>query len=132
MRMLMFHVKDYWYAPYDEDSDSSGTATRFEDCILVWVEAESKDIDDRTAVLRKMVKNIRWIAQKHRLRQVVLHSFAHLGGEKATPEEAQAIIEETATRLRTREYDVHIVHAGLNEFAMHVCGPSLAKVFKAF
>ena len=78
-----------------------------------------------------MVKNIRWLTKKAECETVVLHSFAHLDDSKATPEFADALIEEVAERLRDRDYDVHIVPFGhFYEFNVHVKGPSLAKVFK--
>jgi hypothetical protein len=62
-----------------------------------------------------------------------LHSFAHLGESKSSPEFADGIIEETAMRFIDRDYEVHIVPFGaFHEFKMHVKGPSLAKVFKSF
>jgi len=78
-----------------------------------------------------MVKNIRWLTKKIDCSSVTLHSFAHLDDSKADPDFADALIEEVASRLREREYTVHIVPFGqFYEFNLHVKGPSLAKVFK--
>jgi biotin synthase-related radical SAM superfamily protein len=126
----MFHVENFWFCP-DEDFNSKGTS--FEEALLVWIQSEMQDEAGRTSVLRKMVKNIRWLAKKLETTRVVLHSFAHLGESKSASEFADKIIEETATRLRDREFEVHIVPFGaFHEFKMHVKGPSLAKVFKSF
>ena len=84
--------------------------------------------DDLTR-LRKGDRN----SKKLETKQVILHSFAHLGESKSEPDFADALIEEVAARLREREYDIHIVPYGkFYEFKMHVKGPSLAKVFKQF
>jgi hypothetical protein len=78
-----------------------------------------------------MVKNIRWLSEKVECETVVLHSFAHLDDSKASPEFADSLIEEVASKLRDRDYTVHIVPFGhFYEFDLHVKGPSLAKVFK--
>ena len=126
----MFHVNEFWYLPHPADESSEGVT--FPESLLVWIQAEVEDKDKRVAVLRKMVKNIRWLANKHELTRIILHSFAHLTESKASPELAASLIEDTATRLRERNYEVHCVHLGLNEFRMHVKGPSLSKVFKQF
>ncbi len=126
----MFHVENFWFCP---NADANAKGTNFNEALLVWVQSEMKDEGDRIGVLRKMVKNIRWLAKKLGTTRVILHSFAHLGESKSAPEFADNIIEATAIRLREREYDVHIVPFGaFHEFKMHVKGPSLAKVFKSF
>jgi predicted deacetylase len=130
MRLLMFHVEHFWFRPNETAVEASED---FMDALLVWIQSEEKDEANRTAVLRKMVKNIRWLAQKVGTHKVILHSFAHLGESKARPEFADALIDEAASRLRDREYVVDIVPFGaFHEFNMHVKGPSLAKVFKSF
>ena len=126
----MFHVENFWFCP-DEVANAEGTG--FDEALLVWIQSEMKDESDRPGVLRKMVKNIRWLTKKLETSRVILHSFAHLGESKSIPAFADAIIEETAMRLRDRGFEVHIVPFGsFHEFKMHVKGPSLAKVFKSF
>ncbi|NHI89882.1 MAG: hypothetical protein EAX87_10185 [Candidatus Thorarchaeota archaeon] len=124
----MLHVESFWYRP---DESKSDTRTEIGESLLVWIHSEKEDEENRTGVLRKMVKNIRWLAKKIESNVVILHSFAHLDDSKAEPEFADSVIEETADRLRTRGFEVYIVPFGqFNEFNMHVKGPSLAKVFK--
>ncbi|MHA2424404.1 MAG: threonyl-tRNA synthetase editing domain-containing protein [Candidatus Thorarchaeota archaeon] len=127
----MFHLESFWYRPNKASSDDEGTS--LSESLLVWIQSEKSDEDDRTGILRKMVKNIRWLAKKADTTNIILHSFAHLGESKSDPEFADALIEELASRLLEREYDIHIVPYGkFYEFKMHVKGPSLAKVFKQF
>ncbi|MHA2192530.1 MAG: threonyl-tRNA synthetase editing domain-containing protein [Candidatus Thorarchaeota archaeon] len=119
----MFHVEHFWFRPNESTEEA---ALDFAEALLVWIQSEEKDEADRAAVLRKMVKNIRWLAQKVGTSTVILHSFAHLGESKAKSEFADALIDEAALRLRDREYVVHIVPFGaFHEFKMHVKGPSL-------
>jgi hypothetical protein len=131
MRLLMFHAESFWYKLNESDDNDHGTTIG--ESILVWIHSEEKDPDDRIGVLRKMVKNIRWLAKKAGINSVVLHPFAHLDDSKADPKFAEELIMETAERLRERDYVVHVVEYGVfTEFKTHVKGPSLAKVFKAF
>lgn len=130
MKLLMFHVENFWFCP-DEDVNAEGIS--FGEALLVWIQSEMHDEADRTGVSRKLVKNIRWLAKKLETTRIILHSFAHLGESKSSPEFADGIIEETAMRFIDRDYEVHIVPFGaFHEFKMHVKGPSLAKVFKSF
>ncbi|MHA1905587.1 MAG: threonyl-tRNA synthetase editing domain-containing protein [Candidatus Thorarchaeota archaeon] len=132
MRFLMFHAEEFWFRPNEyEAEDSDGTSV--EEAVLVWIQSEADDEQKQGAVLRKMVKNIRWLASKLDTTRVILHSFAHLGLSKSTPDFAETVIEETANRLRERDFDVTIVPFGMFfEFKLHVKGPSIAKVFKQF
>jgi len=58
------------------------------------------------------------------------HSFAY---SKADPEFSQALLEEVAERLTKNGFEVMMTPFGyFNEFAIHVAGDSLAKVFKEF
>jgi hypothetical protein len=123
----MFHVESFWYRPNESSEDKAEVG----ESVLVWIHSEESDENNRLSVIRKMVKNIRWLAKKVGSETVVLHSFAHLDESKADPDFADSLIEEVAIKLRDRDYDVHIVPFGhFYEFNLHVKGPSLAKVFK--
>ena len=124
----MLHLDSFWYRPNESETDER---TEIGESLHVWIHSEMEDEDNRSGVLRKMVKNIRWLAKKIECNAVTLHSFAHLDDNKADPEFADSLIKEVADRLRERDYDVHIVPFGqFYEFNLHVRGPSLAKVFK--
>lgn len=128
MRLLMLHVESFWYRPNESHSDDR---TEIGESLHVWIHSEEQDETNRASVLRKMVKNIRWLAQKNECNAITLHSFAHLDDSKADPVFADSLIEEVASRLGDRGFDIHIVPFGaFYEFNLHVKGPSLAKVFK--
>ena len=130
MRLLMLHAESFWYRPNDKPLEEP---TEIGESLHVWIHSEEQDEENETSVLRKMVKNIRWLAQKNECNTITLHSFAHLDNSKSDPEFAEKLIEEVASRLTDREFDVHIVPYGaFYEFNIHVKGPSLAKVFKQF
>jgi len=124
----MLHVESFWYRLNESNTED---ITEIGESLHVWIHSEKEDEQNRVGVLRKMIKNIRWLAKKLDCTTVTLHSFAHLDDSKADPEFADALIEEVASKLREREYNVHIVPFGhFYEFNLHVKGPSLAKVFK--
>ncbi len=125
----MFHLDSFWYRPNEESSKDKGTSV--DECLLVWLQSEPHDIEDRVKILRKVVKNIKWLAKKVDVSRILLHSFAHLGHKKADEEFSENIINDIEKRLLERDFEVSQVPFGeFNEFKMHVKGPSLAKVFK--
>jgi hypothetical protein len=127
LRLLMFHIESFWY----RENESSDEKKDLDESLLVWIHSEETDEHNRLGILRKMVKNIRWLAKKVECESIILHSFAHLDDSKANADFADALIAEVAERLRERNYTVHIVPFGhFYEFNLHVKGPSLAKVFK--
>lgn len=135
--MLMFHVRDFWYRTHVPNLE--WTAERDEEGgmpeggLLVWLQVEPSDAADPDRAVRKSIKNIKWLARKVDVNRVTLHSFAHLGGDNATPEEARAIIATIGERLTAVDFEVHETPFGFfNEFRMHVEGPGLAKVYQAF
>ena len=124
----MLHVDSFWYRPNESTSEDR---VEIAESLHVLIHSEKDDAENRAGVLRKMVKNIRWLTKKIDCNSVTLHSFAHLDDSKADPDFADSLIEEVASKLREREYAVHIVPFGhFYEFNLHVKGPSLAKVFK--
>lgn len=130
MRLLMLHVENFWYRP---NMATSGEGKEIGESLHVLIHSEEEDKNNRPSVLRKMVKNIRWLTKKIDCNSVTLHSFAHLDDSKADPDFAESLIEDVASKLRERNYNVNVVPFGaFYEFKMHVKGPSLAKVFKSF
>jgi len=125
----MFHLESFWF----RQNESEEEKTQLGESVLVWIHSEANDMANRTSVLRKMVKNIRWLSQKVSCNRVILHSFAHLDENKAEPDFAAVLIDDVAVKLHQQGFEVNMVPFGhFFEFDMHVKGPSLAKVFKQF
>jgi len=129
MRLLMFHLESFWF----RQNESEEGRTQVGESVLVWIHSEAGDVSNRTSILRKMAKNIRWLSKKVSCNRVILHSFAHLDESKADSDFASALIDDVADKLQQQGFEVHMVPFGhFFEFDMHVKGPSLAKVFKQF
>jgi hypothetical protein len=78
-----------------------------------------------------VLKNVKWLANKRELKNVVLHSFTHLSDSTASPEYAHSLLEAAAERLRATGYSVWLTPFGyFCEWELGVYGESLAKVFK--
>lgn len=128
MKLLMFHSKEFWYRPYMPDKPEV-EKTVLGESIVVFIHVEETD-KDKTDVVDKAVGNIRWLSNKNKVDNIVLHSFAHLSSSRSEPQTASDIILRMAEKLK-KNLNVHIVPSGqFYEFSIHVLGPSLAKVFK--
>ncbi len=134
MKLLMFYAKSFWSQTYQktlpEAPDREGQEEAAE-AVVVFYQAEAEDVGRETALTAKLVKNVKWLAGKFGLKTVMLHSFGHLSSSKGPPELARGVVEAAKEKLVAGGLAVHETPFGyLNEWKMHVAGPSLAKVFK--
>ncbi|MEE2789977.1 MAG: threonyl-tRNA synthetase editing domain-containing protein [Myxococcota bacterium] len=134
MRMLTYQAKRFEWAPHAKTLNSvpridHGGAVN--DCVVVWLHVELPDMDDEARIFRHVLKHIKWIANKRKMRKIVLHSFTHLGGVTAPPAFAVSFIDRLAVRLAGTNYEVHQTPFGyVCAWALDVYGDSLAKVYK--
>jgi divalent metal cation (Fe/Co/Zn/Cd) transporter len=136
MKILMFHVGEFWYKTYSKTLDSVDTLekeAKTNEGTVVFIHVEKEDEDRENKLKGKAVDNIRWLLKKTNTNTVVLHSFAHLSESKSSPEFAQKLIENIKNSLEKYDIVTHVTPYGyFLEFKLHVLGESLAKVFKSF
>ena len=136
MKLLCFQAKHFRWKTYsktlvevaDQDVDE-----QVADAIVIFVHAEKSDeeTDKKPSVLRQTLKHIKWLANKRDFKNIVIHSFTHLGGETAAPDFAETLIKAVAERLRENTYTVWTTPFGyFCEWDLSVYGDSLAKVWK--
>lgn len=104
-----------------------------DEAVIVFFHAEAADEAPgrRGSVLRQALKHVKWLANKRGLKNIVFHSFAHLGGAGASAAFTEALIAEAAERLRATGYSVWLTPFGyFCEWDLSVYGDSLAKVWK--
>ena len=134
MKLLTFLAKSFCWTPgsrslIEAPEPPPGPIT-ISDTVVVFMEVENS-ATGTPSVLRQTLKHIKWLANKKRMRNVVVHSFAHLGGESAPPGRALQVIEEVAARLRQTGYNVWTTPFGyFCEWDISVHGDSIAKVWK--
>ncbi|HSQ11728.1 MAG TPA: threonyl-tRNA synthetase editing domain-containing protein [Candidatus Deferrimicrobium sp.] len=136
MKLLCFQAKRFRWKTHsktlaevaDQDIDREVGET-----VVVFLHAEAADGNaERTAtVLRQSLKHIKWLANKRGLRNVVLHSFSHLGGITASAALAESLMTTLQQRLSETGYQVWTTPFGyFCEWDLSVYGESLAKVWK--
>ena len=101
--------------------------------VVIFIHAEASDADQArtSSVLRQSLKHIKWLANKRELKNIVLHSFTHLGGATAEPGFAESFMTTLSQRLSETGYRVWTTPFGyFCECDLEVFGESLAKVWK--
>jgi hypothetical protein len=136
MKLLCFQAKRFRWKTHsktlpevpDQEADRE-----VEETLVVFIHAEASDAasERSPSVLRQSVKHIKWLANKRALKNIVLHSFTHLGGDTASPASAESFLNAAAERLRETGYQVVVTPFGyFCEWDLSVYGESLAKVWK--
>lgn len=136
MKLLCFQAKHFRWKTYSKtlvELADQDVEEQVADAIVIFVHAEKSDeeADKKPSVLRQTLKHIKWLANKRDFKNIVIHSFTHLGGETAAPDFAEALIKAVAERLRENTYTVWTTPFGyFCEWDLSVYGDSLAKVWK--
>ena len=135
MKLLSYQAKKFSWSAHSQTIQSAAPSSEGEtaDAAVIWLHVEQNDIRDETRSVRKTLKHIKWIANNKSLKTIVLHSFAHLGGDTANPDDARAYIDKLANRLTHTGYEVRQTPFGwFCAWSLSIYGDSMAKVYKAF
>lgn len=136
MKLLCFQAKRFRWRTHAKtlpDVPDQDVEEEVAETLVAFIHAEASDeIEERRiSVLRHTLKHLKWLANKRDLKNIVIHSFTHLGGKTASPAGAETIIVALAERLRETGYQVWITPFGyFCEWDLDVYGESLAKVWK--
>ena len=136
MKLLTFQARRFWWKSHSktlEDAPDRQVEEEVREAVVAFVHAESRDEDEaaRRRAFRHTLKHLKWLANKGSFRNVVLHSFTHLGGDNADPSFAGRFLEEMEERLRATGYEVWRTPFGyFCEWELKVYGESMAKVWK--
>lgn len=135
MRVLFWYCERFNWTPAMktlEDVPDAGPAEN-EKTVAAFVHVEPKDTDDSSSAETKLVKNAKWIARKWEVTQIILHSFTHLGEEKAEPEQAKALLDRAQKRLEGAGYAaVQTPYGYFLDLEIKAQGHPLARIYKEF
>jgi hypothetical protein len=104
-----------------------------ENTVVAFVHVEPKDVQKESPAETKLVKNAKWLARKWEITRIVLHSFTHLGEEKAEPVQARALLNRAQERLEKAGYStVQTPYGYFLNLDIKAQGHPLARVYKEF
>lgn len=134
MKLLMMYMDNFSYTPTLktlEDMPDHTESKAYKNIQAAFIQVEEKDEENETAVKKKLLKNLKWIAGKNNTKHIVLHSFAHLSESKANPEFTKALFDNIDERLTNSGFEVSQTPFGyFLDLKLDAPGYSLARVFK--
>ena len=133
MRLLLWYCSRFGWTPTQktiEEADD-GQPGEAKDAVVAFIHVEPEDEERAGKVETKLVKNLKWLAGKWETKTLVLHSFTHLGQEKAGVEFSRALFDRARDRLEQTGYEViETPYGHFNDLDMAAPGDPLARVFK--
>jgi hypothetical protein len=134
MKLLLIYADKFGYTPTTKTIDSFPDFTEsksYEKVQTAFIQVEAEDVDREGDVLKKLVKNLKWIMKKNEARTLILHSFAHLSESKAEPEFTKSVFNKAEEKMKNAGYAVHQTPFGyFLDLKLDAPGYSLARVFK--
>lgn len=135
MRVLFWYCDRFAWNPAMKTLEDAPEAVpdAHEKTVVAFIHVEPGDLVTGSSAETKLVKNAKWLARKWDTTRIILHSFTHLGEEKADPADAKDLIDRAQTRLEKADYDIAQTPYGyFNDLSMEAPGHPLARIFKEF
>ena len=135
MRILFWYCEKFAWLPAMKTIESSppANAGNYQDILVAFIHIEPKDVLEGSSAAKKLLKNIKWLAKKWDNKKVILHSFTHLGEEKAEAGEALDLLNHIESRLISVNYEVIQTPYGyFLDLDMKAKGHPLARIYKEF
>ncbi|MDY6950089.1 MAG: threonyl-tRNA synthetase editing domain-containing protein [Thermodesulfobacteriota bacterium] len=135
MRVLFWYCDSFAWNPAMKTLDDApdAAADSHEKAVVAFIHVEPGDMEGHHSAETKLVKNAKWLARKWETKVIVLHSFTHLGEEKAEPEDAKVLLDRAQQRLETAGYQAFQTPYGyFNDLTIQAQGHPLARIYKAF
>lgn len=108
MKVLVMYVDEFSYTPAEKNLDTAEDITEgasYTDSILAFIQIEQSDEEyDLKSREKKLVNHLKWTARKNNCENIILHSFAHLSGSKASAEFTKEIFDLAEKRLQNGGY----------------------------
>jgi len=133
MRLLLWYCDKFAWTPSIKTIESVADANpgEFYDVVVAFIHVETKDIIEGSSAEKKLLKNLKWLAKKWENKSIILHSFTHLGEDKADAGDALELFNRVQQRLENVDYKVTQTPYGyfLN-LDMQAKGHPLARIYK--
>jgi len=135
MRVLFWYCDKFAWKPTIKTLDQVPESEPDEQnkVVVAFVHVEPKDVEKGSSSETKLVKNAKWLARKWDITKILLHSFTHLGEEKAESDQAKELLDRVRGRLIKSDYDASQTAYGYyNDLVIEAPGHPLARIFKEF
>ena len=136
MKMLMIYCDSFAFKPTIKTldaADENAQPASYNDVQAAFLQVEEQDEERDGEIVKKLLKNLKWVCGKNNTRKVVLHSFAHLSESKANPEFTMQLFNRIEERLKNAGYEVEQTPFGyFLDLQVDAPGFSLARIFKSF
>lgn len=139
MRILLWYCEKFHWTPAIKtlesvpDLLSASEQEEYRNVVVAFIHVEPKDVLESSSAEKKLLKNLKWLAKKWHNSPIILHSFTHLGEEKAGAQEAQELLNRVEVRLKNVDYDVLQTPYGyFLDLDMQAKGHPLARIYKEF
>ncbi len=135
MRLILWYCELFGWNPSIKtlENATDAKAEKYENVVVVFVHVEPKDVEKGSSAETKLVKNAKWLARKWNTKKIILHSFSHLGEEKADPDLAKRLFVNALKRLNDAGYEAVMSPYGyFNDLEIKAPGHPLARIYKSF
>jgi hypothetical protein len=135
MKVLFWYCDEFNWNPSIKALEEAGEAIPRENsrCVVAFIHVEPEDVKAGGSAETKLVKNCKWLARKWDVKLIILHSFTHLGEEKAQPVDAQKLLDRADERLHKAGYEtVQTPYGYFLDLQMKAPGHPLARIYKEF
>ena len=136
MKLLMIYANSFIYKTTTktlEKFPEINEKKEIEQALIGFIHIEEKDEENSARAVTKMIKNLKWAANKNNTKKIVLHSFAHLSESKADPKITKEIFDAAEQRLLNSDFQVWQTPFGyFLDLMVDAPGYSLARIFKEF
>ena len=136
MRILMVYANNFGYKTTTKTLEEFPEINEEKDinqALVGFIQAEEKDAAAMGKTVTKLIKNLKWAANKNNTKKIVLHSFAHLSESKASPQITKEIFDKAEERLVGSNFEVWQTPFGyFLDLKVEAPGHSQARIYKSF
>ncbi|RLC51009.1 MAG: hypothetical protein DRZ79_03470 [Candidatus Cloacimonadota bacterium] len=136
MKLLMIYSNSFSYKTTTktlENFPDINEEKEIKDSLAGFIHVEEKDEENKAKTVTKLIKNLKWAANKNGTKKIILHSFAHLSESKAAPETTKEIFDNAEERLLNSGFEVWQTPFGyFLDLKVDAPGYSQARIFKSF
>lgn len=136
MKLLIIYCEKFGYKTSVKTLEEVADKTEeqmVKNTVVGFINMEAEDEESAAKIETKLIKNLKWAANKNNFGTIVLHSFAHLSESKAEPGKVAELLNNAEERLKNSGYEVYQTPFGyFVDLEIKAPGNPLTRIFKSF